>query len=272
MAKKKQTTCVICSKPKSDYQFITHRNENISKDFGFCKDCVKEMYDSGTPIIDVLRLLNIPYIENMWEETLEKEDVTPVSKYLQLIAPKKAFRFFIDSEYTEGNNHKDVEKLKVTDDMIERWGKLDNDYEYIEREQDYNNLVRIKEPLTLLEQKRYVENVRLYQRLRSEIEGGKPTDIKALKTTYAQDLKELGLDIENEKSKEKSVGQRIEEYERNAPIPDIGKEFDDVDRIGFYINKFLFLPMKKMFNQASDKDLEDLYKTDDPELEIKDEG
>lgn len=156
--------------------------------------------------------------------------------------------------------------------MIERWGKLDNDYEYIEREQDYNNLVRIKEPLTLLEQKRYVENVRLYQRLRSEIEGGKPTDIKALKTTYAQDLKELGLDIENEKSKEKSVGQRIEEYERNAPIPDIGKEFDDVDRIGFYINKFLFLPIKKMFNQASDKDLEDLYKTDDPELEVKDEG
>lgn len=87
----------------------------------------------------------------MWEETL-KEDVTPVSKYLQLIAPKKAFRFLIDSEYTEGNNHKDVEKLKVTDDMIERWEKLDNDYEYIEREQDYNNLVRIKEPLTLLEQ------------------------------------------------------------------------------------------------------------------------
>lgn len=274
MAKKKQATCVICGKQKADYQFITHRNANMSKDFGFCKDCVKDMYDNGTEIIDLMRMLNIPYIESVWDIAYEKEEHNPIGKYLQLIAPKKAYRTFSDSEYTvdygdNENGENPQNHFVVTDEMIERWGKLDNDYEYVEREQGLNDLTKLKKPATLLEEKRYIENVRLGQRVRSEIDHGKPTDIKALKATYTQDLKELGLDIENSKSKEKTVGQKIEEFEKNAPIPDIGEEFNDVDRIMYYITKFMFLPMKKMFNQATDDDIQNLYSVDDPELSTK---
>ena len=41
MADKKTVTCVLCNKSKAPYQFIKYGNENMSDNFGYCKECIK---------------------------------------------------------------------------------------------------------------------------------------------------------------------------------------------------------------------------------------
>lgn len=258
MADKKTVTCVICNKNKAPYQFIKHGNENMSDNFGYCKECIKNSVNE-MPAIEVMRLLNKPYLESFWNDALKKDPENTIGKYLQLIAPKKAYRGFIDSEYS---NDYDEERNVITDQAIARWGAGLEEDKYLELEASINDLRRIKEPSTALEEKRYVENVRIYQRLKREIDEGKATDIKALKATYAQDLKELGLDIEASKDDDLSLGERVRDWEKNEPIPKLSREFEDVDNISAYITKFFLIPMKRLFNQATDEELGNLYDND----------
>lgn len=257
MAKRNNVTCVICGESKGQYQFIKHRNEHISDKFGFCKECIKDMFDKDNDPVNIMRMLNIPFIDEIWEETVEKEIDQPLSKYLQTIATKKGYKNFIDSKYDAYANSEEI-----TETMIARWGAGLNNDEYLELEVSLKDLERIKEPVTALEQKRYVENVRLYQRLKKEIDSGKASDIKALKTTYAQDLKELGLDIEASKDDEKTLGERISNWEKTSPTPEIGAQFDDVDKIKFYINKFFLIPFKRQMNRVTEDELKILYDDD----------
>lgn len=257
----KKTICIICGEEKSGYQLIKHRNEEMNEHFGFCKDCVKNLVEAdetGDPV-EVMRMLNIPFLQDVWKTAVEKEENNPIGKYLQLIAPKKQYRDFKDSDFKNTEGH-----ITVTSEVISRWGSGLSDEEYEELENGLLDLRRIKEPATTLEEKRYIDNVRLNNRLKNEIEGGKAQDIRALRTTYAQDLKELGLDIETvSKEGTETLGMRIREWEKSEPIPEMEDEFKDVDKIGKYINKYFTIPMKRVFNQATEEEIASLYDVDE---------
>ena len=64
-----------------------------------------------------------------------------------------------------------------------------------------------------------------------------------------------------------SLGERVRDWEKNEPIPKLSREFEDVDNISAYITKFFLIPMKRLFNQATDEELGNLYDNDnlDPE-------
>lgn len=269
MATKKQAKCLICAQPRPAYQMISHRNEEISEHFGFCKDCVRELAKRNNGAMKTMRLLNIPYIHDLWIRSQNDEPINPFSRYLQLIAPKKMYKNFLDSEY--GRLHDERATIKITEEIVARWGtgsEWTND-RYVEHEMALDDLKRIKQPATTLEEKRYIENVRLGKRLQDEIENGKATDIRALKQTYAQDLRELGLDIETvSKEDTRTLGTRIRDWERSEPLPELSPEFSDVDRIQKYIQKYFLIPMKRVFNQATEEEINSLYHNDpniDPE-------
>lgn len=258
-------TCLICGEKKPRYQSIKHRNENVDSNFGFCKDCVAEIIDSKDDpdgAIEMMRMLNIPFVVNIWNRSKEDSPNNPIGKYLQLIAPKKAYKTFLDSDF--GKEVKES-NIKITDDIVARWGSGENwnEEKYIEYEMSLEDLKRIKMPSTPLEEKRYVENVRLGKRLSEEIEDGKATDIKALKAAYSQDLKELGLDVESiAQDDHRTLGTRIRDFEKNEPLPEIAEEFKDVDRIKPYFAKYFVTTIKKIFNMATEKEINDLYDID----------
>lgn len=269
MAKNTKRTCVLCGEQKAEYLMAKDRNEDLNPKFGYCLDCIKKVSYEEHGEINALRMLNIPYINDIWDRAKMDAPDNPMSKYFQLIAPKKMFKTYLDSDF--GKSISGDSTIKISEEVINRWGTGDEwtDDKYIEYELALEDLKKIKMPQTALEEKRYIENVRIGKRLQNEIEYGKAADIKSLSAVYTNGLKELGLDIDSTGNNEKTIGELIADWEKNAPLPELGVEFQDVDKIGFYMNKFFLIPMKRMFNQASREELEILY--DDTNNENPDE-
>ena len=259
-------TCLMCGESKPERSMSKHRNKSISKDFGFCKDCLKSRVNDENldNVIDMLRLMNVPFVNDVWENAVEKGGSNIFSKYLQLIATKKKYNNFGDSDYGNSEDLGSVENnldFKITDEIIARWGKLSEEKEYMELEYSLNSLNKIKEPQTYLEQQRYVQNVKLGKALNSALEVG-AKEISGLRKSYAEDLKELGLDtISASKEDNRSLGMRIAEWEQHDPIPEVGKDFEDVDGISSYVRKWFTIPMKRVFGQANESEIAELYES-----------
>lgn len=259
----KQTVCVLCGEPKPSYQFSKHRNDVMDGGFGFCKNCLKEKVEDKdlNSVFDALRMMNVPFISSVWESAVEQGETNIFSKYLQLIATQKKYQDFGDSIFEDEDELPTNEDTPfiVTDDVIVRWGDKDSDREFIELEKAYETLIKIKEPTTYLEQQRYVQNVKLGKALNDALESGSK-DISALRKSYADDLKELGLDtVSAQKEDNRSLGMRIAEWESNEPLPELGKEYEDVDGIMTYIRKWFTIPMKRVFGQATEEEISELY-------------
>lgn len=258
----KLQTCIICGVKKKEYEVNSHRNESLAEEFCFCKDCVNTLSKSDEGMVQVMRMMNIPFVNAIWESCKKDSPVNPLGTYLKTIPMKKMYKDFVDSEF---DKEVKTSNIVITDEVISRWGNGSewDEEKYLDYEMALDDLKRIKMPMTALEEKRYIENVRLGKRLQQEIEGGKAGDIKALKLTYSQDLKELGLDLESaSKEDSRTLGTRIRDWERNEPLPTISIEFEDVDRVKKYIDKYFVIPMKRVFNLASDDEIQSLYDID----------
>lgn len=260
MSKKIDIICLLCGEQKTAHQLVKHRNDMLSENVGFCKTCVKNTVatDDTESVKDMLRILNIPYVNDVWENAIEKESDNMFGRYLQLIATKKKFKNFADSDREKTESV--LGDFEITDDMIARWGAGKAKDDYYVMEMAYNALRRIKEPATTLEETRYVQNVMLKTTLDEALRSGDHKAITPLKKTYGADLKELGLDVDAmSKEDTRTLGTRIQEWERNAPIPEISSEFEDVDGIKAYVNKYFVIPMKRVFGQATEDEVSSLY-------------
>lgn len=254
-----KTICVICGEGKSARSMSKHRNNNLNENFGFCKSCLNDVTSDNNVevVIDLLRMMDIPFVEFVWENALEKGGETVFSKYLQLVATQKKYVDFSDSQY--GDAIEEDVAIDITDDVIEKWGVRDSREEYVELEYMYNSLTKIKEPSTVFEQRRYIQNVKLGKAIDEVLESGDFKLISQLRKAYSDDLKDLGLDVKQSADDNKlTLGMRIAEWEKNAPIPD-NSEFDDVDHIQKYVTKWFLTPMKRVFGRASEEEINSLY-------------
>lgn len=259
---RKGTICLLCGESKAASHFMKHRNDNLAEGLGFCKQCVHS-YDinDSESITDLFRMMNIPFVKEVWENQIKDGDDALLGRYLRAVATRREYKSFVDSVY--GSTSKDEEDIQagaqVTPDMIERWGVNKSVDEYLALEKAYESLTKIKMPSTHQEQKRYVLNVKLSQALDQVIENGEVKQIKPMREAYTKDLKELGLDMDASDKEAKTLGQRIQYWEQNEPIPTIGKEFQDVDKIKYYFTKFFTIPMKRVFGQATDEEIAMLH-------------
>lgn len=265
MARKKavKQTCLICGEEKTDRYMAKHRNENINENYGFCKDCTTK-YTEDNDIdksIDMLRMMNIPFVGYVWENAIEKGDDAVFSKYLQLIATQKKYQDFNDSDFdseevVDGSQSTPIE---ITDKIIAKWGIDYTQEQYVELELMYNSLLKIKEPATMFEERRYTQNVKLGRAVDRALEDGDVKSVPQLRKAYADDLKDLGLDVkQSSEENERTLGMRIADWEKHSPIPD-KSEFDDADGIKDYIHKWFLIPMKRVFGRASEEEINQLY-------------
>ena len=260
--KQRATICLLCGESKAVSHFMKHRNDNLADRLGFCKVCVNGTdINNRDAVTDLFRMMNIPFVEEVWESQFDGEEEGLLGRYLRVVATKKEFKIYDDS--IRGNEKETVKEepkisVVVTPEMIERWGVENTKEEYYALEKAYQSLVKIKTPSTHQDEKRYVINVKLQRALDLALDQGEIKQVKGLREAYTKDLKELGLDL-NSDDEELSVGQRIREWERVAPTPELDKEFIDVDNIEHYFNKYFTIPMKRVFGQATGKEISELY-------------
>lgn len=257
----KHDLCVLCGESIPKYRQISHRNEQLKDHFVFCTECVTKALatDEERPI-DVLRMLNIPFVISIWEDAEGRAETSKspaISEYLKLIATqRRKYKTFQDSEF----EYSVKDTFEVTDELIGRWGTLENEDQYIDRELSYKDLIKLKPPSSSMEDRQYVEAVRIGARLREEIVDGKASDIKALRTAYAESLQDIGLDNAtiNNRDSEEGIGLHIQKFENTEPIPEIAPEFKDVDRIMDYIRVLFTTSMKRAFGKATEDEIEEL--------------
>lgn len=262
--------CVLCGKSRTDRQLSRHRNEQLETNYGFCKSCLKDKVNDEDMIgvIDMLRLMNVPFVSFVWENAVEKGGSSIFMKYLQLIATQKKYEDFSDSVYGDEDDGSletgtaSMDTFVVTDEMISRWGIKEDKEEYAELEAKLSALRKIKEPSTTLELQRYVQNVKFGKTLDNAFDIGDSKQIPGLSKAYAAELKELGLNIDMSGQEEgQSLGMRIREWEMREPVPE-PNEFSDVDKIEKYIRKWFVIPMKRVFGQATEDEINMLYETE----------
>lgn len=228
----------------------------MTSNFAFHSECVKRQVqrDNFNPI-DTLRLLNIPYVNPIWQSIIEDVTVDPydyISRYIKAIGPRRAYVDFQDSEF---GTVEEGDKFNITSEMRSRWGLGLSDNEYIELETSYQNLCELKEPTNKLDRDRYIANAWINRRKNEALQSGSPADIKNMMKAYEDDLKNIGLDsaaVQGTESK-KTLSQRIAEWEQEAPIPEISDEFNDIDNIEAYFKQFFLFPMLENMGKADTK-------------------
>lgn len=230
----------------------------MAENVGFCKMCLKKIdKDDINEVKDVMRMMNTAFVEDSWERALDSDASNPITKYLQLIATRKD-----GNTYSDSVENRDIDSSGITltkNELIAKWGFQKDDNKYIELEASYNNLTSIKPPSTTLDQKRYAQNVMLEQQLNEALlQKADYKEISALKKLYETNIKELGLDIDA-KAKDDviSLGERVRNWELNAPVPQ-EEVYEDVDKLE-YFGKWFVIQMKRVFGKASEEEIRSLY-------------
>ena len=254
--------CILCGKPIPAYKQIAHRNSILANGLVFCTECVTNPDKDLDETKDILRILNIPFIIDLWKEAEERSEKMvsqPISEYLKIIVTqRRKYKDFMDSEFQEKN--KPVEIFEINEELIGRWGTLDEKEQYIDLETSYQDLIKLKLPMSSVEDRQYVEAVRIGARLREEIAFGKASDIKSLKQAYAESLQDIGLDNATlyNRDGEKGIGEYIQKFEATGPLPEMAPEFRDVDRILDYIRVLFTNSMKRSHGKASEDEIAEL--------------
>lgn len=260
--------CVLCGKAAKTKTCV-HNNDSIPDNFQFHIQCVKDKYTADGHPRDVLRLLNIPYIHDLWlkaEETEEGQEI--MAKYLRIIAPKK--RYYPDGFLNSQFNPDDLtptQKGEITPEMIARWGDLPYE-DYKSLEYSYNTLIKLKAPSTMLEDQKYINNVLLEKRVKEAYVSGTGQDIRNIQDAYTKSLKDIGLDSATlrDANADKSLGQRIQEWEEKAPTPEVSKDMQDIDRIKNYFTKYFLTPLLRNLGKATEQEIAALNVFDSSEI------
>lgn len=257
MTKANKATCVICGEEKNSRDMLTHRNENMADNVGFCKICVQEQVDHTDleTVTNMLRLLNIPFVDSIWDVAVSSEVKYIFSKYLQLMVFQKGkYATFMDGEFPTKE-----EAVDVNDEMIAKWGQQESENDYRVLEIIYDSFTEIKKPNGRFERDRYVQCAKLKKMLDDALNGGDVKEIKDLRKSYEDELNALNLNIKDSEEDTKTYGEMIKAYEEHSPVPEPDDDLKDIDGISKYVKKNFLNPVKRMLGYASEEEEQEIY-------------
>lgn len=251
--------CIVCGEEKRSNQLLKHKNLLLNDKFSICRDCANSVADFSDEesVIEMEQLANIPFVKNLYIDVKRQSKKPSFGIYQKKLAPYKKFETFSDSAFTTDGASETVD---ITPELERRWGKDYSEEEYAYFENALQGLIAIKPATTAFEIQRYVANVKLKNALDEAFKDGNSKDITALRKAYSEDSKDLGFDavLSGNDDSGKSLGQRIQNWELNEPVPDSDK-YEDTAGLKKYINKWFVIPMKRTFGVASEKEVDSLY-------------
>lgn len=258
-------TCIVCGKEKRPNQLLKHKNDLLNDQMTICRECANAAdLTNEEEMIAYCQLANIPYVKSLVIEVVKDNKNPNFGQYMKKLAPYKRYETFSDSIFAEENELQNDGGLKITEDIVQKWGEGYDEEKYAYFEAALRGLMAIKAATTSLEVERYIQNVKLKDVLNEALHDGDFKAITQLRKAYNDDLKELGFDsVLNAKDDSgESLGQRIQKWETTKPIPD-REEFEDASGIIKYIKKWFIIPLRRNFGMADEKEVSSLYEEDE---------
>lgn len=222
-----------------------------------CKSCIKKRYEKLLSLYkgDKLNafkhtLLNFDvYFDiDLYNLCISKED-NFLGEYFRLLSTKeRKYKTSLDNII----NSESSSEGELKDELVDFWGEGYNYKDYLSLERKYKNYIRYY-PSETMQEKQIIKTL-------CELEVQKANSIikrdinEQLKINDQISKKMAELDVIPSKAKKYSedkdlvVGKLIEMIEKEEPIPDVHEEFNDVDRILYWLNRYFIKPFKKVFN------------------------
>lgn len=224
-----------------------------------CKNCLNEMCytDKKQTKIDiesfkmVLAILQIPFKEDVFDEMIKNNSFTLGDYKNKVNFMCKNDIYYNQSETKTDNEEDKINKVSVkeddfeiTQDMITTWGEGFSKHEYMKLEREYNDLINENNDNLKVSRDLYIEYVK------NKIFIDRSTNdadmrMKLIKLN-SEIMKIAGIQPTNKTDGIETIpGVIAELIEREEPIPEVSKEFKDVDNIGLYIDTFMKEPIKR---------------------------
>lgn len=250
-SKEKLYTCVFCSSDLKRDSFYKSRNRLLDAHFSLCKGCAcREANDSIEGFHDVLRLLDVPFIPEIYKDC-EATDNTFSAYMLRINNPKKyvggkkiSELHYIDSPDAnaimdvDGYIYKTDEELAELKDLFGSWWTREQliamnkelDKMFIQYGGDRENLPALE---------LYCELITLKWLSRKNFEEGNIKEGKQLSDARQARLKDNKMNVSALKDKREndSFGVKIDHVEYEPILP--SKKYYDIDGIGFMWERML---------------------------------
>ena len=255
---KNKQKCLCCGEDKTPREFyrtpstVYHQNGKMI----VCKSCIKKRYEAllsaykGDKLLAFKHTLlnfDVYFDLDLYNVCIKKED-SFVGEYFRLLATKERRDKTSINNVSEGDVSPDE---TISDELVFFWGK-GYDYEsYMSLQRKYENYIQYY-PSESMQEKQIIKTLceLEVQKEKSIIKGDTNEQLKI----NDQISKKMGeLDIIPSKAKKYGedkdliVGKIIEMIEKEEPIPDVHPEFNDIDRILYWLNRYFINPFKKVF-------------------------
>lgn len=261
--------CVDCGEWLAKSNFYVSKKYKIGI-YPVCKKCVltrveQRVKKDDAPnetkesVINMMREMDLPYVDSLYDSCCKSvaDDVNEKIKrspFLQMLTailslPQYKNKTFKDSELPiENEGYTGSRKVKQS--TIKRFGEGLNNSDYLFLQDEYDDWVSRYECSTKSQEELFERLSFKKWEIFKATRDGKPT--KDLDRSY-QDLmstanitpRQNSLDTMSEGQ---TLGQLIERWETERPIPECEPELKDVDKIGLYIDVFFKGHMAKLLN------------------------
>lgn len=247
--KTERKTCVICKRSKLSTNFFKIKSSLFFPDgrTTACSNCIKEQVEFSNQAIadDLLRQMNMPFIQEVWDVANEKEDGDSISYYVRLMHnPKYSSLTYKDSNMTEEDIAESVVRddngkaIIVDDDVMNKWGR-DFGYsheDYIKLEKFYRNMKYSYDISTPVQEEMLIEVSRLNIEKDALMKKRNFNDYKKASDVYKDAVASSGFRPVDKKSSLDeagitSFGQVVQQIEKNGFIKpkQVEYEKDDID-------------------------------------------
>lgn len=292
--------CPVCGEWYNVDKF--YKNENFSMGFfPICKEClldlatdydakVKRRIDNRTKTIRVFSMLDIPFFEEMYKTCLDSIKNSEVSRgktaYQQMLAsvlslPQfKQMRFSDSSFGSENDLGYEFETNRKARREIKKLfgaGYTEGDYLFL---QDQFDDFRARTQVDSKSQEIYVTEIcKQLLEIDKDRKAGKDVTKKlaALDSFMASAKLQPKQNVNNAATDSLTMGQMIEKFENERPIPEPDPEFRDVNKIGKYIRVWFsgWLAKAMGFKNVNSKEFDDYvkqYEVENPLLKQDEES
>ena len=244
--------------------------------FYFCTECVLEMatdYDKKTKVrtdnrektMRVLQLLDLPFIESLYQNMLKKNEEDTGERqrptaFQSLVTQLKSFpqyrgKTWKDSSYTvtDEDLDDDNEDSKISPRTVKngrkRFGAGYSDEEYQFLENEYQEWMTRYGCNTKAQEEIFERLSMKKLEIHKATLAGDSTD--KLDATYQQWLQTANItprqSASNSVTDAQTFGTLIQKFEETRPLPEVDPELKDVDGIGLLIDVFFKGHLSKMF-------------------------
>lgn len=249
--------CPQCGKFYAKTNFYKSNETKTGVNHLGCKDCIEKMAtvlnrtlnsreDDKESAIKVLRKLDLPFIEHVYDNSLEiyfnnrDSNSSGWKVYISTILslPQYKGKTYSDSKFLNSENDLLQEKTEnIRPEIKEIFGRgfTNEDYLYLQEQYDSWNL---RTQVDSISQETYIIRIcfKLLDIYKAE-RAGKDTDKldRSLNELLAAANLQPRQNVGNASTDALTFGQLIEKWELEKPIPEPEPLFKDIDKIGKYI-------------------------------------